>query len=278
MTSQEKLQQLFDAALKDTSEFNKAPTQAFPRQSSLEAVIPAQVQMHAPSVFMVNSEGVLLQAFTAQQLQGQTMPLQAATMPVETAAPAPVGNFGLDEATSTELGLLLDEQRARLKSKRVRDTLIALACCLALTGGGAGWFVSSPARVQAFTSAIKEIRSAGDIKGLLATYQKSLDRIAKRGGQIDKATLALGGDPNAKDEKDPNMDAEMKEMMGGDGKTMGDRNRALQSGILGKFAEQASKKVEARPVTAPAPVAKGGGPQVPPVAQVSTEVDFSVDP
>lgn len=132
MTSQAKLQQLFDAALKDTSELNKAPTQAFPRQSSLETVIPAQVPMQAPYVVMVNSEGVPLQAFTAQPLQGQIMPLQATAMPVEAAVPAPVGNLGLDEATSTELGLLLDEQRARLKSKRVRDTLIALACCLAL--------------------------------------------------------------------------------------------------------------------------------------------------
>jgi len=274
MTSQAKLQQLFDAALKDTSELNKVPTQAFPRQASLESMVPAQ----APYLVMVNAEGIPLQAFPAQQLQGQIMPVQAAIATIETAAAVPAVNLGLDEATSTELGLLLDEQRARLKSKRVRDTLIALACCLALTGGGAGWFVSSPARVQALASAIKEIRSAGDIKGMLATYQKSLDRIAKRGGQIDKATLALGGDPNAKDEEDPHMDAEMQEMMGGEGKTMGDRNRALQSGILGKFAEQARKKVEAQPGAASAPIVKDGKPHAPTVARVSTEVDFSVDP
>ncbi len=253
MANQEKLRQLFDAALKDPSELKKIPTQAFPRQVSLECAAPAHVS-NSPAC------------------ASYTLPVQAA--PVQ----AHKGNLGLDQATSTEVGLLLDEQRLRLKHKRMRSSVIALASCLALTGGGVGWFVSSPQRIQALKLAVQEVRSAGNLTEMLATYQKSLDRVGKHGGHTDQATLALGGDPQAKGQQDPNMDAEMKEMMGGEGKTTGDRSKALQSGMVGKLAEDARKKAQSNIAAAPVATSPHGKSQTAPVAQNSPAGNFSVEP
>jgi hypothetical protein len=104
----------------------------------------------------------------------------------------------------------------------------SLVVFLGITGGGFGWFVSSPDRVQAVRDAAKEIRSAGDIAGMVAKYQKALDKIATRSQDIDKATESMGVSSSLEGLKDVNMDAEMKEMMGGEGKTVGERNRLLK--------------------------------------------------
>lgn len=203
MTDQEKLKKLFEAALKDTSDLNKAPTRAF--------VTPS------------------LQPFP---------PTSPPPEPVQEIAPAPVAvveipvappvNAGLDDATATELGELLDEQRARIKRKHLRQTLTTLAACVALSGGGFGWFVQSPERVQAFKDAIKDVRSVGDVKSLVAKYQDALDRVSARSQQIDQATAAMGVKASAADDEDPYFEAEMQAMMGGEGKTVGQRNKALQ--------------------------------------------------
>jgi hypothetical protein len=141
---------------------------------------------------------------------------------------APPVNAGLDDATATELGELLDEQRARIKRKHLRQTLTTLAACVALSGGGFGWFVQSPERVQAFKDAIKDVRSVGDVKSLVAKYQDALDRVSARSQQIDQATAAMGVKASAADDEDPYFEAEMQAMMGGEGKTVGQRNKALQ--------------------------------------------------
>ncbi|RYD30859.1 MAG: hypothetical protein EOP85_23360, partial [Verrucomicrobiaceae bacterium] len=110
MTDQEKLKKLFQAALQDSSEMSKFPTRAFPTSSTIPA--PASVPV--------------------------AMPFNQPIEPLPTAAPvaavveeeAPVvlpSNAGLDEATSTELGILLDEQRDRMQKKRRRETLVLLA-------------------------------------------------------------------------------------------------------------------------------------------------------
>ncbi len=203
MTDQEKLKQLFEAALKDTSDLNKAPTRAFVTPSVKPipptSPPPEPVQEIAPA------------------------PVAVVEIPV-----APPVNAGLDDATATELGVLLDEQRARIKRRHIRQTLTTLAVCLALCGGGFGWFVQSPDRVQAFKDAIKDVRSVGDVKSLVANYRDALDRVAARSQQIDQATAAMGVKASAADEEDPYFDAEMQEMMGGEGKTVGQRNKALQ--------------------------------------------------
>ena len=63
---------------------------------------------------------------------------------------------------------------------------------VALVGGGCGWFVQSPYRMQAFGEAIREIRSVGDVAAMVAKYQAALDKIGTRPNHIDKATKTLG--------------------------------------------------------------------------------------
>ena len=115
-----------------------------------------------------------------------------------------------------------------MKRKRRRETVGALAVFLALTGGGFGWFVHSPDRVQAVRDAMTEIRSVGDIASMVAKYQKALDKIGTRSQDIAAATESMGVSSNQDGMKDVYMDAEMKEMMGGEGKTVGERNKVLQ--------------------------------------------------
>jgi hypothetical protein len=205
MTDKEKLQRLFDAALKDTSELNKAPTRAFP--SPVFRAPPVAVPVVEP---VVARAPAVVEKVVAEDLV------------------VPLPKAGLDDATATELGHLLDEQRARLKRRHLRQAVATLAVCLALTGFGYGWFVQSPARVEALQDASLEIHSVGDIQSLVAKYQASLDRIAARSQQIEQATAAMGVELGSDAEEDPYFDTEMQEMMGGEGKTVGQRNQGLQ--------------------------------------------------
>ncbi|RYD77850.1 MAG: hypothetical protein EOP84_15000, partial [Verrucomicrobiaceae bacterium] len=127
MTDQEKLQKLFQAALQDSSELSKSPTRAFPTSSSVPS--PASVAVSAP--------------FTHPIPVAPEAPAQAAVEEAQAVLPS---NAGLDEKTSNELGILLDEQRTRLARKRRRDTLVVLGVMFALCGSGFGWFVQDPAR------------------------------------------------------------------------------------------------------------------------------------
>ena len=207
MTDKEKLQRLFDAALKDPTELKAAPPARAVPVSPLEVAAPVAV-------------------FPAQAAAPALEVQEPATVPQPTTQPTMAGV--LDDAASTELAALLDEQFKRKRRKRRIEALVTAAVMLSVCGGSTIWFVQNPQRVQAFKDAIREIRSVGDVKSLVASYQKSLDRIAARGQQVEQATAAMGVKKSAKDDEDPFMDAEMKQMMGGEGKTVGQRNRALQ--------------------------------------------------
>ena len=220
MTDNEKLQQLFQAALKDTSEGKASLVRAFPSPTPIVANPPSIEPV--PQVFFKPEE---------------------APVAVEASA-RPATNAGLGEAESAELGALLDEQNLRKSRKRRRELIGTFVVLFALTGGGFGWFVHSPARVQAFREAVKDIRSVGDIKSTVAQYQVALDRISARSSQIDEATQSMGVSSNQDGMADPNMDAEMHAMMGGEGKTTGERNKTLQNAF--------GKKVEPTKKTAPA--------------------------
>lgn len=216
MTDKEKLQKLFDAALRDPEPATgNTPHRAFPANQAQHAAVPVTPPLLKPAP-VVAHESVLPDTALAARMQNPI---------AETSTPkAPV----LDDAASDELGALLDEQITRQARKRRRDSLVAALVLFGLTGGGFGWFVQSPDRVEAFKSAMTEIRSVTDVKGMIAKYQAALDKISARSQQIDQATAAMGIDPTTVDDKDPNMEAEMKQMMGGEGKTVGERNRALQ--------------------------------------------------
>ena len=123
MTHAEKLQQLFEAALKDSSDVYKRPTPAFP--ATLGAT---QVALNQPAA--------------------KPEPEPALTPVVEVHA-GPVVNAGLSDTATAELGTLPDEQHQRTTGKHRREALITLGALIALTGSGFAWFVQSPQRVMA---------------------------------------------------------------------------------------------------------------------------------
>ncbi len=225
MTDKEKLQQLFDAALKSPTEFSGGPQKrAFPKTPT----------PHAAAVGcdrLADSEpSVLPQEELTATAAAQHTPVAEAPAAI-LVAPA------LDKAAADALGVLLDEKVKKAARRHRRELVVTAIVFFGSIGGGLGWFVQSPERVDAFTSAIREIRSVGDVKSLVAKYQAALDRVATRSQQIDQAAAAMGMKPGKADDKDPFMDAEMGQMMGGEGKTVGQRSRALEAG-LGDMAEE----------------------------------------
>lgn len=211
MTDNETLQKLFEAALREPS-----PATSGPPKHAVPVTVSNEMEPPNP---------------TATGPAPEPEP-----EPVEATPEAPT----LDRATADELGTLLDEKVRKTARKRRRNALITAFVLFGSTGGGAAWFLQSPERIEALSSAIQEIRSVGDVKTIVGRFQKALDKIAVRSQQIDQATAALGVTPTAEDEKDPYMEAEMKEMTGGEGKTVGERNRALQTSF-GDRAQEAGR-------------------------------------
>lgn len=219
MTHTQKLQQIYEAALKDNSEFTKPLTRAFPTSPSAQ---PVAVSQPAPA---------------------------PEPEPVIEVPAAPTADAGLSDAASAELGALLEEQHQRKTNKHRRETLMTLAVVLALTGGGAGWFVQSPQRLQAMKEAIHDIRSVGDVKSIVAKYQAALDKIGDRSKQIDQATISMGVSANQDDAVDPNMNAEMLSLMGGKGKTTGQRNQMVKN-AFGSKKDTTEAKSDPQPTAA----------------------------
>lgn len=219
MTGREDLDKLFEAALHGT----QAPSR-FGTPDSMKKAAPAAFNRPAP-----------FQAAPAPA--APTAPFQAA--PFVAAAPAPAGPevvldksgvTSLDSAINAELAEIMDRKIDREKSRRRRGRLVLLLIFLVTTGGATGWVVLNPERLEAFKLTIAEIKSAGDIKGMVAKYQVALDKVAVRGKQIDAATASIGVDPASVDEQaDPGFDKEMREMMGEEGgKTTAARDKILR--------------------------------------------------
>ncbi|MES2476814.1 MAG: hypothetical protein V4640_13605 [Verrucomicrobiota bacterium] len=208
MTDKEKLQQLFSAALQDGSRLDKPLTRAFPESKVACAAVPKKPEA-APVAVVVETAAIPAVAPERQLVE-------------------PLPNAGLDEATSAELGKLLDAQLARVSSRRKKEMLVTMAVVIGLVGGGIGWFVHSPARVVAFTSAMSEMRSLTDIKGTLAKYQVALDKVGTRGKEIENSSAALGVDPATVQDEDPYLEAETEQFTGEEGTGVGARNQKLQ--------------------------------------------------
>jgi hypothetical protein len=238
MTDKDKLQKLFQAALLDVNEEKANLARALPKATDVAPASLAEIPCDPLPA-----------------------PLPAAESAAAPAAPAtdfvqPMANAGLDAVSAEELRILLEEQHQRLKRRRRRELVGTLLVLLTFTGGGFGWFVHSPERVQAFRDAVREVRSVGDIAGMVAKYQKALAVIGTRAQDIDAATESMGVSSNQEGMQDVYLDAEMKEMMGGEGRTVGERNRMLQE----KFSSVKQGGLKA----ALAPTSKPQTPEPPP--------------
>ncbi len=200
------MRKLFDAAL-------RAPAQP-------EAVKPVAVDSTpttAPAVAHLTP--------VPDPARAVAVPETPAVVPIPA---TPVSNAGLDEASSAELAALLDEQHRRIRRQHRRQLLVTLLVLFGFAGGGYAWFIQSPQRVQAFREAMSDIRSVGDVTSIVSKFNKSLEKIKVHSTQIDNATTSMGIDATKDDGKDPYFDREMKKMTGGEGKTIGERNRLLK--------------------------------------------------
>lgn len=193
MTHTEKLQQIFEAALKDNSEFNKPLTRAFPASLAAKPVAAKRTPSPEPVV----------------------------EVPAASAAPATSAGQSECESEFAELGKLLEEQQQRKTRKCRSDVLMTLGILTILTGNAFSWFVNSPQRVVALHQAIQDVRSVGDVGSTVAKYQVALDKIAVRSKQIDQATAAMVLSSNQDGATDSTMDTAMLALMGGKDKTTG---------------------------------------------------------
>lgn len=227
MTNREDLEKLFEAALHEKAapsrfgtpeEQKKATPKAFQNPVERPSPTPAPSSQEAPAL-----------AFQpAPEAPSSENAFQAAPQPSKASDLIDIAETGdpfaeqaiksKDTALSAELGAILDEKVAREKKKKTRGKLVLVGLLLATTGGASAWVVMNPERFEAMKQVVAEIKSAGDIKGMVAKYQAALDKVAVRGEQINAATESMGVDPaSMADAEDQGFDKEMREMMGEEG-------------------------------------------------------------
>jgi len=136
----------------------------------------------------------------------------------------------LDAGLNEELGAIIDAKVVRAKRQRRRGLIFTLIFFVALIGGATAWVVTNPERFEAMKKVAAEIKSVGDIKGMVENYKEALDKVAVRGQQINAATGSMGVDPASVDEgADQGFDKEMQEMMGDESvPSAASRNAKLQ--------------------------------------------------
>jgi hypothetical protein len=141
-----------------------------------------------------------------------------------------------------DLSSLLDEQSARLAVRRRRANWVILAFFGLIAASASAWYVCSENNQKIVADLIMDFKSSGkDFKmiagasGMADQYDEALQEIGTRSSDIDAATKALGVDPTTVAED--GMEADMKEMMGGEGVTVGERNNMLQNSLVGRMAK-----------------------------------------
>jgi hypothetical protein len=228
MSTQEKIQQLALAALRS------APPSGVPK----------------PATFMAPFEKPKTMAIAEKAAEAVApAPVETVEAPAfQEAAPLPFK----DEA-DPELRAMIETRDVRIDKQLARQSLLVTVAALAVLAAFGTWFATSPkaqAQAKALVPALKQtVADAKMIGSITSQYDESLKEIGGRGTEIDKATRALGADPTKLGpNEDPNMEAEMKGMMGEDGgPTTAERDRALNEtfGVVGKLVgKQASSPAQ----------------------------------
>lgn len=191
-TDQEKLQKLFEAALREADPKPPVAQETQPDTGGTGAAASA-----VADVGMAKPKEV--EASSGSQI----------------AVPA----VHIDAEASAELAALLDEQHLRKTRRRRREAIVTLLVLAGSLLGGAIWFSSDAQRVQALQEAWRDIHTVTDARALAAKYQDALKRISARSSQVDQATSAMGVDPSSGG-ANHSLDAEMKTFTGGEATPM----------------------------------------------------------
>lgn len=228
MTDRDDLEKLFEAALHEKAAPSRFGTPEEQKKTAPRAFrrdpVPSSQPSATPAPESEKSEPVA-EAAPSPQPKSDLIDLATTGDPLAEQAVK-----SKDSALSAELGAILDEKVAREKRSKKRGRLMLLGFFLAVTGGASGWVVMNPERFAAMKQVLAEIKSAGDIQGMVAKYQKALDKVAVRGEQINAATESMGVDPASMAEhEDQGFDKEMRAMMGEDaGPTTAARDKLLR--------------------------------------------------
>lgn len=219
MTAQEKINQLATAALRSAPPAPVAPQPATYMAPFDKPKTVALVEAAAPT---------------------------AAAAPAPAPAPVPVATF--KDEPDPELRAQIEEREVLIQKRHQRKSLAVTFGVLALFAAGGTWCYTSPkarAEISALVPALRQ--TVDDVKmvgSITKKYDEQLEKIAVRGDQIADATRAMGVDPDSvSPEANAELDAEMAKMMGEDGPTTGQRDKALQEkfGFVGKLVGNKAK-------------------------------------
>lgn len=138
-----------------------------------------------------------------------------------------------DELEEVDLSSLLDLQDERQEKDSKRTNRVILKSCGLVFVAVLVWYaVSSTHRrqVDGLIQNVKEsrtdVKQMSNPKGIMGSYDEVLQKLGSRSEDIDTATRSLGVDPTTV--KEDGMDPEMKGMMGGKGRTVGERERMVE--------------------------------------------------
>lgn len=159
---------------------------------------------------------------------------EAASPPPEPEAAATVPAVGDPAETDPEMTAMFEERERRLGAKRSKAKLATNVLLLALVVAPVVAVTTHPGLRAKFESLVGHLgQGIDDVKALGSTtdnYDEALNKIAVRGDQIDKASRAIGVDPDkvAADD-DPGMTREIAELAGKEeAETLGGRGTQLK--------------------------------------------------
>jgi len=138
-----------------------------------------------------------------------------------------------EELEEVDLSSLLDLQDAREESESKRSSrviLISSGCLFVLVVFFCVVTASNRRKVDGLIQNLEESRHelepVGGKDAFAKAYDDMMAKLGSRSTDIDHATRSLGTDPSTV--KEDGMDPEMKQMMGGEGRTAGERQRAIE--------------------------------------------------
>lgn len=221
MSTQDKIKELAQAALRSAPPSGGIPKPATFMPSSVKPAVPTILPAPAP----------VAGSTTEQETQAAT-------------AEAPVVAFK-DEG-DPELRSMIESREQQFSKRMFQQRLAVSLCVVTLIGGSVGWiWTSASARswlgsiVPALSGAGQDVRMMGS---MVSQYDASLEQIGSHGDRIGVATRDLGVDPATVD-KDEDDGTELTLVPEEEGLSAASRNRVMREkfGVVEKLAGRDSR-------------------------------------